>query len=169
MICVERDLALVEGYSRVVLTPNLNEFKRLQNCMGIIDLDCQAISAALSIAIIQKGKEDIIAYKGVCHETQTSNRNPRRCGGQGDLLAGILATFLAWANGVEKQRWDPHRSINGPLMYQCCISACNVLRKCSWQAFLKANRGLSTSDIADLIPETLHLFLIETVGSICIN
>ena len=23
--------------------------------------------------------------------------NPRRCGGQGDILAGMLATFLAWA------------------------------------------------------------------------
>ena len=60
------------------------------------------LSKALGgVAIIQKGISDIITDgKNIleCDEPGT----PRRCGGQGDLLAGSLATFLAWSNQTQR-------------------------------------------------------------------
>ena len=45
--------------------------------------------------ILLKGRTDIIT-NGTEVRTCSEEGSPRRCGGQGDLLAGALATFVAW-------------------------------------------------------------------------
>jgi len=86
----------------IILTPNLPEFNRLlvacneQKLVTIkndIDLDLLELSRALQCTIILKGEFDKISDGEaivICNEPGSN----RRCGGQGDLLTGMIATFL---------------------------------------------------------------------------
>jgi len=49
-----------------------------------------------NVTIVRKGDEDVISNgtETVVCRTQGSMR---RCGGQGDILAGAIGTMLAWA------------------------------------------------------------------------
>ncbi len=53
--------------------------------------------------MVCKGPVDLIASPrsdgSTARGTCTAAGSPRRCGGQGDVLAGAIATFLAWAYG----------------------------------------------------------------------
>lgn len=51
--------------------------------------------------IFLKGVRDIVSTAAVSLVVDRGNRvSPRRCGGQGDLLAGSLATTINWATKV---------------------------------------------------------------------
>lgn len=59
---------------------------------------CQKLSQALgNITIVQKGPQDILSNG---HRTLVVDNQAglKRCGGQGDILSGMLGTFLAWAH-----------------------------------------------------------------------
>ena len=52
-----------------------------------------------NVAILRKGPADHISL----NERQLSceaEGSPRRCGGQGDILAGVLGVFLAWLKSL---------------------------------------------------------------------
>ena len=74
----------------------------------------------------------------------------RRSGGQGDLLAGSLATFLAWQSDAFKE-W-PKDSV---LAFACCQAACRFIRSVSHVAF--THHGRSTS-VTHMIPEMGSVF-----------
>lgn len=95
---------VVHGYTSAVLTPNVMEFKRLCNKMGVdsekIEGGRDKVCAELAkrfggVTIIQKGKQDVISNGNdtmVC----AIEGGLKRCGGQGDVLTGCLGTLLAW-------------------------------------------------------------------------
>lgn len=114
-----------EGVPRVVLTPNVMEFKRLCSAMvcclwgatdkqGISDENPQSHCADLAramgnVTIIQKGGDDIISNgiklpKALLAKGQSSTDTLvdstkgglKRVGGQGDILSGTTGTLLAW-------------------------------------------------------------------------
>jgi ATP-dependent NAD(P)H-hydrate dehydratase len=124
---IGKDLSLVKGYRRAVLTPNVVEFKRLSEAAGI-DKDASPnemaglISRALGgVTILQKGASDIIANDttGEAADKEQSKIEPgnddesrekievdvpgglKRCGGQGDILSGNTGAMLAWAKCYE--------------------------------------------------------------------
>ena len=94
---VEKDLSLVAGKQNVILTPNMMEYKRLCSAAGLPDNDNPSALAdkLKGPTIIQKAAHDRVALPGTI-VTNTVEGVPRRCGGQGDVLSGVLAALLAW-------------------------------------------------------------------------
>ena len=123
------DISLIKGYRRAVLTPNIVEFKRLSEQVGIdpkIPNDQRAalVSKSLGgVTVLQKGAKDIISSDTTGDETDLRESwtegadigvekvqetvevdiegGLKRCGGQGDVLSGCVGTFMAWGRCYE--------------------------------------------------------------------
>jgi len=104
LFLVQNRPELVHGYVSAVLTPNVVEFKRLCDRMGVDpdnvdggrDKACAELARRFGgVTIIQKGKQDVIS-NGKDTLTVAIEGGLKRCGGQGDVLTGCLGTLLAW-------------------------------------------------------------------------
>ncbi|KAK4405690.1 ATP-dependent (S)-NAD(P)H-hydrate dehydratase [Sesamum angolense] len=104
---------VIDGWlSLAVLTPNVNEYKRLvQKVLQCEVNDQDGTQQLLSLAkgiggvtILRKGGSDFISNGETVSAVSTFG-SPRRCGGQGDILSGSVAVFISWArqNAVEKE------------------------------------------------------------------
>lgn len=112
---VQRDPDLVRGYPDAVLTPNLVEFDRLWDALGLGDAPAagrgqtahvEAMARALSgVTVVQKGNVDAIS-NGRSTLTVDLEGSKKRSGGQGDTLTGSMATFLAWRKAYLDGLWD---------------------------------------------------------------
>jgi ATP-dependent NAD(P)H-hydrate dehydratase len=126
---IGEDISVIKGYRRAVLTPNVAEFKRLSDHVGIdpkIPNDQRAalISKSLGgVTVLQKGAKDIISSDttGDAADLRESRMESadaesekiqetievdiqgglKRCGGQGDVLSGCVGTFMAWGRCYE--------------------------------------------------------------------
>jgi ATP-dependent NAD(P)H-hydrate dehydratase len=125
---VNQDISVIKGYRRAVLTPNVMEFKRLSEALSI-DTDAPAdkkaglVSKALGgVTIVQKGAKDIIAVdttgeaadpekskvrgskkEAIKEQVEVDTKGGyKRCGGQGDILSGVVGTMLAWGKCYEE-------------------------------------------------------------------
>lgn len=121
---------LLQGYSRSIITPNKVEFDRLIDSMknhfehsltkesleedhrqfyvnilkelasDSLMVQTRALSISMGgVTILRKGEQDILS-SGSDVFVLNENGSPRRCGGQGDLLAGGLGVSLYWASKV---------------------------------------------------------------------
>jgi ATP-dependent NAD(P)H-hydrate dehydratase len=108
-----------------------------------------------SIVLLLKGPEDGISTWAATGGVQASVHgigSPRRCGGQGDVLAGTLGTFLSWAR----------KSSHGKATYDTAASgedeSCNtaaaaafgaavLTRKSAEIAYSSHHRSTTTPDI----------------------
>jgi NAD(P)H-hydrate repair Nnr-like enzyme with NAD(P)H-hydrate dehydratase domain len=94
---------LVTGFQRALLTPNKGEYQRLCSALGLlpdapVKEVCQKLGGA---SIFLKAPLDKIHIGATGEELQNETvGSPRRVGGQGDILAGTLACFLAWTKCV---------------------------------------------------------------------
>jgi ATP-dependent NAD(P)H-hydrate dehydratase len=123
------DISVIKGYRRAVLTPNVVEFKRLSEQVGIdpkIPNDQRAalVSKALGgVTVLQKGAKDIISSDTTGDEADLRESRMegadveiemvqetievdiegglKRCGGQGDVLSGCVGTLMAWGRCYE--------------------------------------------------------------------
>jgi ATP-dependent NAD(P)H-hydrate dehydratase len=123
---VGTNISLIKGYQRAVVTPNVVEFKRLSEQVGIDPSTPASKRAGLvsrelgGVTVFQKGGKDIISVNttGAAANLKASkleNVNEeaeetievdmegglKRCGGQGDVLSGCVGTFLAWGKCYE--------------------------------------------------------------------
>lgn len=139
----------IVGYKRAILTPNMAELNRLWEVLHDAGHHVDSIHRVqmvvnkLDVTILSKGPEDIIAslehplHPYVVKEPGSN----RRCGGQGDILAGALGTFAAWA----------HRS-NLPasrlsLSSIACIASSLLVRRASGMTFSSLGRSMTTADM----------------------
>lgn len=126
---VGQALELVRGYRRAVLTPNVVEFKRLCEQVGVGEGEERAaeVSRKLGgVVVLEKGARDVIASDTTGEEADLSASAIRvgegegdgekvrevvevdvegglkRCGGQGDVLSGCVGTMLAWGKCYEQ-------------------------------------------------------------------
>ncbi|TRY89246.1 hypothetical protein DNTS_022903 [Danionella cerebrum] len=128
---VAKEPSVIQGYQRAILTPNYMEFTRLYEAM---------LSVALGhLALVLKGEEDIIT-DGKNMVICSHEGSGRRCGGQGDLLAGSLGAFAHWAFS------SPQDTTKGPSLV-AAFGAATLTRQCNRQAFHKHGRSSSTSDM----------------------
>lgn len=143
---VNQDPTIVKGCSRIVLTPNVVEFQRLANALGVDSNDPQCAEHMSKILqgpiIVRKGREDVIMGSnadmvGVCRE----QGSPRRAGGQGDVLAGSIATFIAWNTSAEN-----HDTIS-KVLFDACGSACFIVRRAACRAFAHKGRAMGATDL----------------------
>ncbi|EIW58577.1 Ribokinase-like protein [Trametes versicolor FP-101664 SS1] len=173
---IGQDLALIRGYRRAVLTPNVMEFKRLSEN---VDIDpkippeerAMHVSRALGgVTVLEKGSSDII-----CTNTGEAGREQaelnkisegesteervvvdvpgglKRCGGQGDILSGTVGTVMAWGKCFESGAFGDGSIPPSRIPLLAAVAGSMVTRTASRRAFSKNGRvGVVTQD---MIPE----------------
>lgn len=158
LFLVTNCLELVSGYPLAVLTPNVNEYKRLVqkvlNCeVNDQDGPHQLLSLASSIGgvtILRKGQSDYIS-DGKEVKSVSIYGSPRRCGGQGDILSGSVAVFLSWARQFVS-KGEPN--INPAMLG--CIAGSALMRKAALVAFKDKKRSTLTTDIIECLGRSLE-------------
>lgn len=137
---VSKKPEILQNYSApVILTPNVMEFRRL---VGESSGDGSKLDKASiflkklnsDITIFCKDHIDEILSNGTTLKVQGGGSG-RRCGGQGDLLGGSLATFFAWA------------IMNEIDINVACYAASRLTRECNARAFAKYGRSMTTTDM----------------------
>ncbi|XP_042521348.1 ATP-dependent (S)-NAD(P)H-hydrate dehydratase-like [Macadamia integrifolia] len=160
LFLVTNNLDLVSGYHLAVLTPNVNEYKRLVqkvlNCeVSVEDATEELLSLARRIGgttILRKGNSDLISDGETVNMVSTFG-SPRRCGGQGDILSVSVAVFSSWAcQQMLSLEEDSSGSTPNPMVLGC-IAASALLRKA---AFESKKRGTLTTDIIECLGKSLE-------------
>lgn len=163
LFLVTNNPALVSGYPLAVLTPNVNEYKRLvQKVLNCEVNNHEASQQLLSLAkrmggvtVLHKGKSDLISDGETAYSVSIFG-SPRRCGGQGDILSGSVALFSSWARqhtlsvvgGSNIRPWNP--------MVLGCIAGSALLRKAALHAFENNKRATLTTDIISQLGRSLE-------------
>ncbi|KAI6659958.1 ATP-dependent (S)-NAD(P)H-hydrate dehydratase [Oopsacas minuta] len=107
LLCKYPDL--IRNYSPTLLTPNRREFKYLyKSATGeelTLEADLvksieQAANSLGNVTILCKGPVDIITNGKHTAIIETPG-SIKRCGGQGDILAGVCGAFLSWYTARE--------------------------------------------------------------------
>jgi ATP-dependent NAD(P)H-hydrate dehydratase len=117
----------------------------ISDCLERLET-CKQISSILKVTVLSKGNSDIIVT-GDDITINNSNGIPRRCGGQGDLLAGCLATFYNW--GLKS---NAESEIKHSIPQLCAYGASILVRDASFNAFQIHKRSMVASDIIQHIP-----------------
>ncbi|XP_068124143.1 ATP-dependent (S)-NAD(P)H-hydrate dehydratase isoform X1 [Hyperolius riggenbachi] len=141
--------SIIQGYQRAILTPNFMEFTRLYEAMLTEPVDTTdkhgsvlRLSQAMgNITIVQKGESDLISDGDKVFVCSHEGSN-RRCGGQGDLLAGSLGVLVHWSFIAGPEKMNGHN----PFMV-AAFGACSLTRQCNHQAFQKYGRAMTTGDM----------------------
>ncbi|KAM1380194.1 hypothetical protein ACFX2I_021955 [Malus domestica] len=169
LFLVTNCIDLVSGYPLAVLTPNINEYKRLvQKVLSCEVNDEDAPEQVLSLAkriggvtILRKGRSDLIS-DGETVNSVSIYGSPRRCGGQGDILSGRqvlisefdVGVFLSWARQKIKNG-DLSTSSRNPALLGC-IAASALMRKAASLAFENKKRSTLTTDIIECLGRSLE-------------
>ena len=101
LFLVQKNIKDIVGLDRqLILTPNKPEFERLKKSStenslvtdwsGLDEKDVAEMAKIIKCTIILKGEQDIIADSNGSYIINKELGSNRRCGGQGDLLAGII-------------------------------------------------------------------------------
>ncbi|GJJ11555.1 hypothetical protein Clacol_005789 [Clathrus columnatus] len=163
---VQKDPSIIHGYTKAVLTPNISEFKRLANSLGIpSDVPSESIAPLMSrrlngVTILQKGQHDLITVHVPEKQAEETfivdiEGGLKRCGGQGDILSGITGTMLAWGKNYELGVYGEVKLPPTYIPLLASIGACLVTRTTSRRGFKCLGRALVTED---LLSEIGHAF-----------
>jgi len=153
LIC--ENLDIIKGYDKVILTPNFGEYKSLSDSVKkMIGDDSnnllkpeQIASQLGNLTIVQKGKEDVITDGNQTLEANEEGM-PRRCGGQGDILAGAIGTMYAWSNLYYKYNFnEDSKDSSYPISMLSSYAACTLLRRASNLAYQQNKRSTITMDV----------------------
>jgi len=175
---IGKDISVIKGYRRAVLTPNVVEFERLSELVGIdpkIPNDQRAVLVSKSlggVTVLQKGAKDIISSDTTGEEADLKESRMegadvevenvqetievdiegglKRCGGQGDVLSGCVGTFMAWGRCYEDGVFGNNTIPASRIPLLAAIGGSLVTRTASRRAFSKEGRSVVTQD---MIPE----------------
>lgn len=130
----------------MILTPNIKEYGKLCESLGeSSDLSSKNLAKSLKSIIVQKGKTDSISdgnqgiYKFMLEFECCEEGCPKRCGGQGDVLAGIIASKIAKIVS-ENSVFDKSKAI------EQCYESCVFNRKLMRATFEKYKMSMITND-----------------------
>ena len=135
LFLLSTNASLIAGHGAVLLTPNAIEFERLAG----LDLS--------GVVVLRKGEIDRVGGMEVAW-----GGSPRRCGGQGDILAGCAGTFLAWASSAS----SPAQTLTKEAIELCAVGASILTRAAAADAFSVKHRGTLTPDILAALPQAFH-------------
>ncbi|EEB08512.1 hypothetical protein SJAG_03669 [Schizosaccharomyces japonicus yFS275] len=163
LFLIQQKPELVSGYHNVVLTPNVIEFKRLCDRLNVSleeEDPCAVLARKMNVVIIRKGLHDTIS-DGDTTFTCTLRGGLKRCGGQGDVMTGILAAFLAWRRMYLDDEWKTEGEM-GPreCLLLAAFGACVSTRLCSRFAFEEKKRATLATDLVSHVGRAY-----ETVAS----
>lgn len=158
LFLISQKPAIVKDYPGLILTPNAMEFSRLvKSILDIIispspmvkpsDVKNLACAIGKNVVILHKGAKDVITdgHKDTEIVSCGLAGSGRRCGGQGDLLAGAIAVFWWWAisSGANESSISPS--------IVACYAASRLIRECNAAAYKLKQRGTLTSDMLEQI------------------
>ncbi|VFQ60173.1 unnamed protein product [Cuscuta campestris] len=159
LFLVTQCLDLVRGYPLAVLTPNVNEYKRLVPAVLTSEADeedeCEQLKSLVKgiggVTVLRKGETDLICDGKTVNSVSTYG-SPRRCGGQGDILSGSVAVFLCWARQCADlgEFYTTNPTVLG------CIAGSTLLRKAAALAFENKGRSTLTGDIIEYLGRSLE-------------
>ena len=216
LVMEDEDVSLVSNNGRVVLTPNKAELDRFRSCSWGGESETSTILAS-DIAhilngpvVVAKGEADVVVTHAIGDvEDMPENTHleglheysrlyvcdelgsPRRCGGQGDVLAGTIATFLAWSTRSKAAECaivsaamhleddpDTEAALSKAVMAQnyrlnhvfassasalAAYAGCLVTRVAARAAFDKKRRSMLAADLIETLGDTMQrLFPVET-------
>ena len=142
LFLLSEDLSIIHGYPGVILTPNIVEFERIFGKDGTnFEEKIHQIGLG-NVTVLEKGFTDRIYSTDKLDDClQVSGGSNRRCGGQGDILSGTVATFYAWTimNG------DPEPA------KVACFASSYFFKECSQRTFKQKGRSMITGDIISTI------------------
>ena len=165
MLSEGSSLNLVRGYRNAILTPNRAEFDRLVTAAarlklelgteGDSDLLSDDVEIRLSglcraldhVTVVLKGRYDLVSNGEVTVRVEEQG-SPRRCGGQGDVLAGTLGVAAHWANTRGDQLMEPS---DLPPSVLASVLASVVTKRAAQRAFAVKKRSTTTPDIIENI------------------
>ncbi|EAU90481.2 YjeF domain-containing protein [Coprinopsis cinerea okayama7 len=175
LFLVGHDLSIIKGYRRAVLTPNVVEFKRLSEQVGVDpdappDERAGVVSRMLGgVTVLQKGAKDIISVDTTGEEADLSASHIegadaekekiketiavdvegglKRCGGQGDVLSGCVGTFMAWGKCYESGVYGDGTVPTSRVPLLAAVAGSMVTRTTSRRAYAKSGRSLITQDL----------------------
>lgn len=158
LFLVSQKPEIIKDYPGVILTPNAMEFSRLVKAVldrsipptplvKVSDVKHVAEALGKNVVILHKGAKDVIVdgHKGTETVSCGLAGSGRRCGGQGDLLAGSLTVFSWWAISAGTSECALSPSI------VACYAASRLVRECNASAFKLRQRGMLTSDMLEQI------------------
>lgn len=153
LFLITENLDLIRHYPHpgIILTPNKVEFDRLYKVIKSPDAKTDEVTIDFNklgknILVLRKGSTDeTFNTDPETHWTNGIGGSARRCGGQGDLLAGSIATFFNWSirNLDYKDSMVPAAV--------ACFAASRLTRSCNQKAFLMKGRSMVCSDMIDKI------------------
>ncbi|ADM11271.1 putative sugar kinase [Encephalitozoon intestinalis ATCC 50506] len=124
----------IENFGTVIITPNINERKHVEKIEK-------------RFFYVLKGSTDVILWSG--REIKIEDEGcPKRIGGQGDILAGTIASLVSKCKA-------PAMEID---VLGSILLGCMMVRKAGRLAYQKYKRGLITRDILE---ELKTIFKIE--------
>jgi ATP-dependent NAD(P)H-hydrate dehydratase len=140
---------ILANYEKVVLTPNIMEYNRLAESYGNWNKDSgntDFLKQIMKGYLIKKGVQDVIIESDTNSQVMicTEEGGLKRSGGLGDILAGVLATFLGW-QVILHSRED---SIDWKL---ACWSACCVTKRATQASFRAKRRAMTAPDVLNEI------------------
>lgn len=120
-----------------ILTPNAREFQRL-------NMSHPGIESGRFVVML-KGAEDSI-FKSSSENIKGADfaGSGRRCGGQGDLLAGAISILFHWATSAGQSANESSVA--------ACQGASLLIRLCNYHAFVERGRGTLAADMVEQIP-----------------
>lgn len=182
LLLVIEDPSIIKSYSKALLTPNRIELQRILDSIyapKVHDLRNMSIedvrvlvkqcSIDLGVTILAKGMVDIISqscsskkthYQLLTDELSGSNR---RCGGQGDITAGLAGTYLHW---IEQSNRDKSVPIIEHSTAWAAYLAAITTRCCNELAFTEFRNGMLASNMVDKVHLALDLLLNTRKGDV---
>ncbi|RXH70507.1 hypothetical protein DVH24_013253 [Malus domestica] len=173
LFLVTNCIDLVSGYPLAVLTPNINEYKRLvQKVLSCEVNDEDAPEQVLSLAkriggvtILRKGRSDLIS------DGETAGGDDISCDTLDEcelgslpyqqLLSISVGVFLSWARQKIKNG-DLSTSSRNPALLGC-IAASALMRKAASLAFENKKRSTLTTDIIECLGRRISVQLVDAV------
>jgi ATP-dependent NAD(P)H-hydrate dehydratase len=158
---------LVKGCTECILTPNVVEFQRLAEAMGV-DVKaedpttlCATVAKAFGgPTIIQKGAKDYIS-NGKHTLVSEGEGGLKRSGGQGDTLTGSVGTLLAYRKAYHDRLWEHDNSLDeSETLALVAYGGSAITRECSRLAFKEFGRSLQAGDLTNFV----HTAFLNTVG-----
>lgn len=147
-LITEKPDLLKEFTSPVILTPNKIEFERLCNKVnGVSGLS----QLGPKVTVFKKGQEDeVFSPNAEAQWKSNTGGSGRRCGGQGDLLSGSIATFLHWTlANLTKIDTDSDKALMAASL--SCFAASKLIRLSNEKGFKLKGRSMLAHDMIDYI------------------
>lgn len=152
LFLITQNPSLIKDYPSpgVILTPNKIEFEGLQNKLsGPGSPEFDILKLGENVTVLRKGKEDEFYTKNSKWQWKSGESGSgRRCGGQGDLLSGAIATFYQWLlankNNLKVSTEEEKIAASASL---ACYAGTRLIRVCNQEAFQYHGRSMVCSDM----------------------